>query len=410
MKIKTKNFLFFILANFLFFFILEALFTFFFVYHKSNYHGPLTRIFSTTVINEDQTTVYNVKWNKFTQKMEPGKYKYDGIVEYKVNSLGFIGEEFTIENKRNCRIISFGGSTTAGLQSGRPYPKILEEKLNQNNINCEVLNFGFSGKSLNFLENLLVNEAVNYSPNIVTIMSNRNSVMYDSYGNSSISPDLISSELDFYLYKLNKFFFSNIMTYRFLELSMKRIMSLTQNDENKIVSPYNLKALHLKNYFTSKYLNQINNIVSFCEKNNIKVVLVKQGYYPIYTDLEYQKSLKQIPTSEIIKKLLNYHKKTNVTKLRPSQDQLSSDRLTPEQKIIKDLFWIYTNIILNNILDEVKLKNPEIVVVDPTKKLKSEPSNFFEDGLHLTSAGNEVIAESVLISIVESFDLKNFPL
>ena len=52
MKIKTKNFLFFILANFLFFFILEALFTFFFVYHKSNYHGPLTRIFSTAVIKK----------------------------------------------------------------------------------------------------------------------------------------------------------------------------------------------------------------------------------------------------------------------------------------------------------------------------------------------------------------------
>ena len=137
--------------------------------------------------------------------------------------------------------------------------------------------------------------------------------------------------------------------------------------------------------------------------------MVKQGYYPIYTDLEYQKSLKQIPTSEIIKKLLNYHKKTNVTKLRPSQDQLSSDRLTPEQKIIKDLFWIYTNIILNNLLDEVKLKNPEVVVVDPTNKLKSKADNFFKDGLHLTSAGNEVIAESILISIMESFDLKDFP-
>ena len=112
---------------------------------------------------------------------------------------------------------------------------------------------------------------------------------------------------------------------------------------------------------------------------------------------------------EYIKKLLNYHKKTNVTKLRPSQDQLSSDRLTPEQKIIKDLFWIYTNIILNNLLDEVKLKNPEVVVVDPTNKLKSKADNFFKDGLHLTSAGNEVIAESILISIMESFDLKDFP-
>ena len=239
-------------------------------------------------------------------------------------------------------------------------------------------------------------------------MSNRNAVMYDSYGNSSISPDLISSELDFYLYKLNKFLFSKVLTYRFLELSFKRAINLVQNDENKIVSPYNLRAIHLKNYFTSKYLNQMNNIVSFCKKNNIKVVLVKQGFYPVYTDLSYQKSLEQIPNNQIIEKLLNYHKKINVTTLRSDQEKLSIDSLTPEHKIIKDLFWIYTNIILNNILDEVKLKNPEIVVVDPTNTLKSEVNNFFKDGLHLTSSGNEVVAESILKSIIESFDFKDF--
>ena len=409
MRIISKNILFFILAIFLFFFIIEVFFTFFFIYHQSNYHGPLAKIFSASIVNENQPTIYNIKWNKFTQKMVPGKYKYDDVIEYKVNSLGFLGEEFSIQNKKNCRIISLGGSTTAGLRSGRSYPKILGEKLNQNDIDCEVLNFGFSGRGLNFLENLLVNEAVNYSPNIITIMSNRNSVMYDSYGNSSISPDLITSELDFYFYKLNKFLFSKIMTYRFLELSFKRIVSLVQIEKNRIVNPYNLRALHLKNYFTSKYLNQMNNIVSFCKKNSIKVVLIKQGFYPVYTDLKYQESLSKNTNSEIIEKLLNYHKEINVSKLRSNQDQLISDSLTLEQKIIKDLFWIYTNIILNNILDEVKLKNPEIVVVDPTNKLKSETSNFFTDGLHLTSSGNEVIAESILKSIMESFDLKDFP-
>ena len=409
MKVRSKNILYFIIINIIFFFILEIFFTFFFIYHKSNYYGPLTKLFFTSKVSEDQPAIYNVKWNKFTQKMEPGKYKYDGIVDYKVNSLGFIGEEFSIENKKNCRIISLGGSTTAGLQSGRSYPKILGEKLDQKGIDCDVLNFGFTGKSLNFLENLLVKEVINYSPNIITIMSNRNSVMYDSYGNSSIAPNLISSKLDFYLYKLNKFLFSEVMTYRFLELSFKRIGSLILKDENKIVSPYNLQAIHLKNYFTTKYLNQINNIVSFCKKNNIKVILIKQGFYPVYTELEYQKSLDLIPNTQIIEKLLNYHKETNVTKLRIEQDQLAIGNLTSEQKILKDLFWIYTNIILNNILDEVKLKNPEIVVVDPTKKLKNETNNFFKDGLHLTSSGNEVVAESILKSIIENFDLKDFP-
>ena len=61
------------------------------------------------------------------------------------------------------------------------------------------------GKSLNYLENLLVKEVVNYKPNIITIMSNRNAVLYDSYGNSSVSADIIDGKLDYFLYKLNKF-------------------------------------------------------------------------------------------------------------------------------------------------------------------------------------------------------------
>ena len=59
------------------------------------------------------------------------------------------------------------------------YPKILENLLNKKNYNCEVLNFGFSGKALNFLEKLLVNEASKFNPNFVILTNNRNSTMYD---------------------------------------------------------------------------------------------------------------------------------------------------------------------------------------------------------------------------------------
>lgn len=408
MKNKLKNLIFFIFINFIFFFIIEIIFTFFFIYHQSNYHGPLAKIFSDMEMQEDETIVYKIKWNKYTNKMEPGTYNYEGY-EYKVNSLGFLGEEFSIENKKKCRIISFGGSTTAGLASGQPYPEILEKKLYQKNIDCEVLNFGFGGKSLNYIEHLLVNEAINYSPNIITIMSNRNAVMYDSYGSSSVSPDIIKSHFDYNIYKVNKFLFSKIMTYRFLNLSYKRILSLTSNKEDKILHPYDSNTFHLKNYFTSKYFNQMNNIVNFCKKNNIKVVLIKQAFYPVYTDLKYQKSLESLTNEKIIKKLLNYQKNTNVTELRVSEEQLVVDNLNIEENKKKDLFWIYTNQILNNFLDKVKIKNPEVVVVDPTKALLSDAKNFFKDGLHLTPYGNEIIAEGIFLSIMEKFDLKNNP-
>ena len=55
--------------------------------------------------------------------MVPGTYKHNNV-EFKVNSLGFLGEEFSVNNEKGCRIISFGGSTTAGLDSDFSYPKI----------------------------------------------------------------------------------------------------------------------------------------------------------------------------------------------------------------------------------------------------------------------------------------------
>ena len=250
MKIKIKNLFFFIFANILLFLILELLLTFFFIYHQSNYFGPIAKIFYETETKKKDTNIYEVRWDKRTQKMVPGTYRHNNV-EFKVNSLGFLGEEFSIKNEKGCRIISFGGSTTAGLESYYPYPKILEKKLHNNNFDCEVLNFGFSGKSLNFIENLLVNEAVNYSPNIITIQSNRNAVMYDSYGNSSISPDVISSKFDYYYYKLKMFLFSKIMTYRFIELAGKRIISIFYDDNNceNLKNPYYRVAIDF-DYFT----------------------------------------------------------------------------------------------------------------------------------------------------------------
>ena len=388
MKIKIKNLLFFIFANVLIFLILELFLTFFFIYHQSNYFGPIAKIFYKPEIKKKEIDIYKIRWNRHTQKMIPGTYRHNDV-EFKVNSLGFLGEEFSIKNEKGCRLISFGGSTTAGLGNYYPYPKILEEKLHNNNFDCEVLNFGFSGKSLNFIENLLVNEAVNYSPNIITIQSNRNAVMYDSYGNSSISPDVISSKFDYYYYKLKMFLFSKIMTYRFIELASKRIISILYDDENKIVSPYRANTYHLKNYFTSKYINQMNNIINFCKNNDIKVVLIKQ---PRYIDLEYQKILRGLSKEKILNKLLTYQKEKKRNKI--------------------DLFWMYTSAIINKSLDEIKLNNPDIILVDPIEeilKYKKEINFVDNDDVHLTRHGNKIVAEKIMLAIFDSVKLLASP-
>ena len=60
-----------------------------------------------------------------------------------------------------------------------------------------------------------------------------------------------------------------------------------------------------------------------------------------------------------------------------------------------DLFWIYTNAIMNKNLDEINSNN--IIVVDPTPLLyaKNKKDFFQKDGLHLIENGNKIIAEEI---------------
>ena len=375
---KLKNGIFVLASFFLIFIVLEIICSIFFVYN-SNYHGPLIQIFKSDVQSIEEKNIQGIKINKFTNKMEPGVYTINDI-EYKINSKGFRGKEFNKKNDKNCRIISLGGSITLGLE--KSYPAILEEKLNKKGLDCESLNFGMTSKGLNYIEDLIINEAASYSPNFITIMTNRNATMYDSYGSSSVAPDIITNNFQYNIYKINKYLFSHVMTYRFVDLSYRRVISLLYSDENKISNPYNPKAFHLKNYFEIKYLNQLNNIIQFCKKNNIKVVLIKEAYY---IDPAYQKNLETVPKNEIIKKLLTYDKEKNKEKL----------------------FWMYTNAILNISLDETKINNPSTIVVDPTVELyKNKKSiNFTDDGSHLTNNGHEIIANEIFRSIVKSLNL-----
>ena len=90
---------------------------------------------------------------------------------------------------------------------------------------------------------------------------------------------------------------------------------------------------------------------------------------------------------EILNKLLNYHKSKNFNK--------------------NDLFWIYTNRILNKSLDEIKRNNPEVIIVDPIDKLfDSKKSINFVGGLHLNYSGHQIVAQEILKSIKPfSFEL-----
>ena len=376
---NIKKGLYIFIANILLFILIEITLTFFFVFHKSNYYGPIARLFLFEKKVSEKTVNYEMSFNKKTGMYNEGEYNFNNIKFY-VNKFGFIGKEVDIENKSGCRLIALGGSTTAGVESKEPYPKILENSLNKSQLNCEVLNFGFSGKALNYLEKILVNEASKFNPNIIMIMNNRNSTMYDSYTTSAVSTDIINSKFDLFLYELKNFLFLEVMTYRFLSLSYNRAISLFLDDENKIISPFNPRNFHSIEYFQNGYKDQILRINSYCKEKDIRLVLIKQAFF-INPDM--QKKINSLSKEEIIQKLKNYNKENNHFNK-------------------KSLFWMYTNAILNKNLDEIVANDGNITLVDPTTSLyaKNKLDFFQKDGLHLNNKGNQIIANKIFENLM----------
>ena len=373
-----KKFNFYLITLSIFVIIFEIIFSTFF-YFKSDFTGPIFILFLKDTKTTEEMIMESVKIDPATNKMVPGKYTIDGV-KYLVNSKGFRGDNFSNSNRNDCRIISLGGSITLGVE--KSYPDLLGKMILKKNEKCESLNFGMGSKGLNYVEELFFNEVIGYEPNIITIMANRNATMYDSYGSGSKSPGIISSKKDYFIYMMNRFLFSNLMTFRFLDLSMKRIMFISSKDTSKIVNPTNESLLHSINYFKEKYHNQLANIAKVSEEKDIKIVLIKEPYY---LDLKLQNEINKFSRKELLEKLIDYQKEDY------------------EDKNV--LFWVYTNALLNSIFDDIQKKYKNVFVVDPTIILYNEKKekNFLADGNHLTNNGHYIVAKEIFKEIEKYF-------
>ena len=122
-----KNIIFTILSFFLLALIAEVIFTLFFIYRQS-YYGPLAKL---TLSKKSKIIEFRIPHNKSTGRMVPGEHYFNGNT-IKINSKGFRGENFKDDNLNDCRFIALGGSTTLGINSAEPWPKILQQKINKN--------------------------------------------------------------------------------------------------------------------------------------------------------------------------------------------------------------------------------------------------------------------------------------
>ena len=373
-----KKFFFYTIAFFIFLIIFKIIFSIFF-YFKSGFAGPIFKLFLKETKTTEEMIMESIKIDPSTNKMVPGKFIINGV-NYSINSKGFRGNNFSDLNRNNCRVISLGGSITLGAE--KSYPDLLGKMILKKNDKCESLNFGMGSKGLNYVEELFFNEVIGYEPNIITIMANRNATMYDSYGSGSKSPGIISSKKDYFIYRLNRFLFTNLMTFRFLDLSMKRIIFISSKDASKIVNPTNESLLHSLNYFKEKYHNQLANIANVSREKDIKIVLIKEPYY---LDLKLQNEINKLSREELLDKLTKYQKEDYEDK--------------------KILFWAYTNALLNSIFDDIQKNYKNVLVVDPTILLYNEKKekNFLADGNHLTNNGHFIVAKEIYKKIEKYF-------
>ena len=375
MNFKKITFTFFL---FLIPLIILEIFSSVIILYKEEKVGALFSLFN---FKKEKQINYAINWDKKNNKVVPGKYKIklnDGkINEYTINSKGFRDKEFTIKKKSNYRIISFGGSTTMGLESpdNFTYPDILEKKFINKNLDVEVLNFGFSSKSLNFIRELFFSEAIKYKPDIITIYSARNPIMYDSIGTKLKVNDIKFQNLE----RANLYLMKNIMSYRLMHKIYKKFFSYTI-DSKKIVSPYNKSIEHNIYYFEQQYPETIKQIINFANKYDIKIVLIKQA---IYIDPKIQKIIKNKNLDELI-------------------NLLKTIKTNPQFKMnYEDIFWILTISILNKHLDSFNnIKN--VKIIDPTNTLTKNKNNF-TDFLHLTAEGNEILANEIFRKIKNFF-------
>lgn len=110
-------------------------------------------------------------------------YNWEGIPVH-INSLGFRGEEFSVQKPSGVyRILNLGDSVAFGweVRQENTYGSILEKMLNSRDdgITYEVINAGIPTLNLEAERNLLLNEGLSYQPDLVILDI---TVVNDIYG------------------------------------------------------------------------------------------------------------------------------------------------------------------------------------------------------------------------------------
>jgi len=219
---------------------------------------------------------------------KPGSY----IVNYKINSLGYRNDEFSVEKDKNkLRIICAGDSSTFGffVNQHDTYPERLKRLLHNYTIekNAEVINAGILAYSSYQGSRFIDKYLRNLKPDILVVSYGFN----DSYKGILSDPEieLESSKMHRLKKSMRKF-----ATYRLIESVL-----LPSNDRK-------LPPGGVPRVSPEEYRLNIEKIIEICREENIHLI-----FLPISVPLTYMKILKEI-ASEINCSLIDTEKVLSV--------------------------------------------------------------------------------------------------
>ncbi len=210
----------------------------------------------------------DVVFNRMKQSVKfPSKISFDAGKESLIRSAGgdliinkhgFRGPFFKKEKPSHIyRILTLGGSTTAGEHSNElTWPRILERMLNNKlnkNIHFQVINGGVWGNNSCHVRYLYEREIDHVKPDMVLLMTGWNDI-------NKLNKKNISDELD---YCPNENILKNLNFYRLFS----RLLSFTNNEKKQ--TNFNIYQRNLK-----LYENNLRKIILDAQEKNILVGLV----------------------------------------------------------------------------------------------------------------------------------------
>lgn len=291
-------------------------------------------------------------------KFRPGSYHhvtYGNQIVYSINSLGFRGRDFLVPKPSGVfRIFVLGGSSTAGLESpdNDTFPAVLEGLLNEKYAprKFEVINAGFTGYYSHTTLNLLRHELVGYQPDLILI--------YSAFNDKMIFRNIVHSRRSAILSSIYRLLYYKSMLY-------------TALIEKLSVYRHQTPVPFVSHSFIENYTNRLKDIVAVSRKQCIEVAFVLQ--------------LLDLPHDYFLKR--GGDNKDGMVKYLKTHGGLSYDDIDK----LKQRVLVRT-------MEELG-HSAGIPVIDPIPALeearKTGTRPLFYDVLHLTPAGNRLLATNI---------------